>query len=102
MVAKYTNGKIKELFSTVSPNIACILVSCTYFKGGWLNKFNPRSTSNAPFHCTEKKTFTVKILTREEYYSYLSVYDKVFNNVKIPYKQTDFIILIILPDEHFD
>ena len=38
-VASCTYGKIKDLFSDINPDTACVLVSCIYFKGDWYKKF---------------------------------------------------------------
>ena len=100
-VANCTNGKIKDLFAEIDPDTACVLVSCIYFKGDWYRKFKSRSTEDSPFYCTDKKTSTVKMMTQTNYYPYASIDEKGFKCVKIPYKQPDFNMLIILPDERF-
>ena len=100
-VASCTNGKIKNLFMGMDPDTACVLVSCIYSKGDWLNKFNPRYTSDAPFHCAEKKTSTVKMMTSERRYLYANVDEKGFKCVKILYKDRNFSMMIILPNKRF-
>ena len=100
-VSDCTNGKIKNLFMGMDPDTACVLVSCIYFKGDWYKKFKSYNTRDAKFYCTEEKTSMVKMMSQEKYYSYISNSEKEFKCVKIPYKQHDFSMLIILPDERF-
>ena len=100
-VASCTNGKIKDLFSELVSSTVCVLVSSIYFKGDWLYKFNPRYTSDAPFHCTEKKTSTGKMMIKERYFSYMNVNAKGFKCVKISYNDRDLSMLVILPNKRF-
>ena len=100
-VANCTNGKIENLFSKMSPNTACVLVSCVYFKGGWLNKFESYNTRDAQFYCSKTKTSIVKMMEKKVYLSYISVDEKGFKCVEIPYKEPYFSMLIILPDVTF-
>ena len=100
-VTRCTSGKIKDLFAEIDPGTACVLVSCIYFKGDWLEKFKSSLTKDAPFYCTKNKASTVKTMKQEKCYSYLSVDEKGFKCVRIPYKQPDFSMVIILPDERF-
>ena len=46
-------------------------------------------------------TSTVKMMTQENHHSYISFDKKGFKCVEIHYKQTEFRMLIILPDERF-
>ena len=100
-VARCTNGKITGMFCDLDSDTACVLVSCIYFKADWYEKFKSYKTRDAKFYCTEEKTSMVKMMTQEKYYSYISVDEKEFKCVKIPYKQQDFSMLIILPDKRF-
>ena len=38
-VESCTEGKIKNLFASMEPETACVLVSCIYFKGDWYDEF---------------------------------------------------------------
>ena len=89
------------MFSELASDTACVLVSCMYFKGDWYDKFKSYKTRDATFYCKEDKTSTVKMMTKKDCYSYLSVDEKGFKCVRIPYKLQDFGMLIILPDERF-
>ena len=96
-VASCTIGKITDLFGDLDSNTVCALVSCIYFKGDWLYKFNPRSTRDAPFHCAENKTSTVKMMIQENCYSYMDFYENGFKCLRIPYKDRDFSMVVIKP-----
>ena len=100
-----TDGKIEKLFNSLAPEegyeLVCVIVSCIYFKGDWYDKFMSHNTCDDLFYCTTDKTATVKMMTQNNYYFYKSVDDSRFKCLKIPYKQRDFSMLIILPDDRF-
>ena len=54
-VASCTNGKIKNLFSDMDPDTACVLVSCIYFKGDWYENFKSYKTRDASSIVPKKK-----------------------------------------------
>ena len=80
-VASCTNGKIKDLFSVIDPDTACVLVCCIYFKSEWYEKFKSYETRDATFFCTKDKTSTIKMMTKMVYYSYFSIDEKGFKCV---------------------
>lgn len=51
-IADQTHGKITSLFApgALTRSTRLALVSAVYFNGKWKSKFDPKSTSNAPFH----------------------------------------------------
>ena len=100
-VANCTNGKIKNLFTGMDPDTACVLVSCIYFKGDWYEKFKSYNTRDAKFYCTEETISTVKMMKQQDVYSYMNVDKKGFSCIKIPYKDRDFSMLLILPNKRF-
>ena len=101
-VSRCTNGKIKNLFSDLSPETTCVLVNCIYFKGEWRDGFKPYKTTDRSFYCTVHKTSTVKMMCQEEKnYLYRAFDEKGFKCLKIPYKDTKFRMMIVLPDERF-
>ena len=75
-VLSYTDGKVKDLFTKLHPNTTCVVVSCTYFKTDWYNKFYPGNTYNAKFYCAQKKASIAKMMLQESCFSYISVYEK--------------------------
>ena len=100
-VASCTDGKINELFSEFDPETACVLVSCIYFKGDWLHQFKSRSTRDAPFYCNKKKTSQVRMMIQQNRFGYRAVRAKKFKCLKIPYKEQDYSMVIILPNNRF-
>ena len=96
-----TKGKIKDLFTEISADTACVLVSCGYFKGDWLHKFKSQNSFDGFFFCANKKASTVKVMSQKNYYLYTSDNQNRFQCVKIPYRQKDFNMLIVLPYDRF-
>ena len=92
-----TDEKIKELFAYLHSSTVCVLVSCIYFKGEWLDKF-PLFTYKKQFHCVGDETAFVEMMSEKKNYPYTHDVNNKFKCVKINYKQRDYSMLIILPD----
>ena len=58
-VKRCTNGKIKDLFSSLvcekGYELVCVIVSCIYFKSDWYDKSMSHNNYDDSFCCTEKK-----------------------------------------------
>ena len=101
-VKRCTEKKIQIFFAIMEPETACVLVSCIYFKGDWFENFNSCDTIDGNFDCAEGQTYTVKMMyQKKKCYSFTSDPERRFQCVKLPYKQRDFSMLIILPNEKF-
>ena len=101
-VSESTNGKIKDLLSDLSPDTACVLVSCIYFKSDWEKTFDSEITRDAEFHCAEgKQPSTVKMMETVDVFDYYSCGAKKFKCVKFNFKDYKFKMMIILPDDRF-
>ena len=100
-VENSTDGKIKNLFDSMEPDIACVLVSCIYFKGDWLDKFMSQKTRDRLFYCPNKETCTVKMMHKDKCMPYLYDKQNKFKCVKLRYKEDEFSMVLILPDEKY-
>ena len=97
-----TGKKIKNLIADLDPDTVCVLVSCIYFKGDWSVKFDSCDTYKRDFTCTGNKTTTVNMMSRESWYQYTHDFNNKFQCVKIPYKQKEFSMMIVLPHDKDD
>ena len=102
-----TNEKIKDLFKSIDPRSACILVNCIYFEGKWLNGFKSNSTREGKFYCSNDSISTVSMMSQKASFLYKHDVENNFQCVKLFYKPRNcgmpnkFYMLIILPDDKF-
>ena len=99
-VAECTDGKINNLYGELKYDVACVLVSCIYFKGDWLDKFELSKTKDSLFFCTENNKSPVKMMFQKNDYLYRAVDESGFKCLKIPYEDPNFRMLIILPNKN--
>ena len=104
-VGEQTRGKIPELFPTPPPMILdtytrLVLTNAIYFKGSWLDEFDPKLTADDQFRVTPTKTVPVRMMNR---HGTMSVHEgdgvKV---VRLPYRGDAKSMLLIVPDEKID
>ena len=102
MISDFTNGKIENLISKLTPETTCMLVSCIYFKGNWDIKFHAQATRSANFYCAEdKQPSTVEMMSLVNDLKFYHSDAKKFKSVKLHYDKKDFSLIIILPDEQY-
>jgi serine protease inhibitor len=97
-VDKSTNGRIKSLVSPemVDEDTRLILTNAIYFKGLWESPFESVGTKQEPFKSDAASTVTVPMMTRRSQYSIAGPPD--LSILRIPYKDSDLAMLILLPD----
>ncbi|XP_043593770.1 serine protease inhibitor 3/4-like isoform X2 [Bombus pyrosoma] len=100
-VKQNTNNLIKDLVTAeaLDETIKLVLVNAIYFKGQWKNKFDPKLTSDMPFHTSKVEVKNVPTMYRRGNYKYGDLLDLNAKFVVIPYKGDEFSMVIILPNE---
>ncbi|XP_033175586.1 antichymotrypsin-2 isoform X2 [Bombus impatiens] len=100
-VEQNTNNLIKELISaeTINSMTRLVLVNAIYFKGQWKDKFDPKSTSDMPFHISKSEVKNVSTMYGQGKYKYGELPDLNAKFVVIPYKGDELSMIIILPNE---
>ncbi|XP_033345770.1 antichymotrypsin-2-like [Bombus vosnesenskii] len=100
-VEQNTNNFIKELISaeTVNSMTRLVLVNAIYFKGQWKDKFDPKSTSDMPFHTSKSEVKNVSTMYIQGKYKYGELPDLNAKFVVMPYKGDELSMIIILPNE---
>ena len=63
-----------------------VLANAVYFKGQWKDKFDPKSTSDIPFHTSKVEVKNVPTMYRQGKYKYGVLVDLNAKFVVIPYK----------------
>ncbi|KAM5129320.1 uncharacterized protein ACMZJ9_019817 [Mantella aurantiaca] len=97
-VEKKTNGKIKDLLQSLSPQTLLVLINTIYFKGTWVNAFNEAGTRERDFHVDENTIVKVPMMTMSEYFHVAILQEMGCVVVDVPYKGNTSAILI-LPDK---
>lgn len=94
-----TNGKIPEVLSEISEYAVMFIMNALYFNGDWSYQFDKSLTDELPFHPDGGTTTDVTTMKGE-------VGSKVawgndFRAIEMPYGQTNFTMVVIVPDETF-
>ncbi|XP_071872227.1 serine protease inhibitor 3/4-like isoform X1 [Bombus fervidus] len=99
-VEQNTNNLIKELITADMLNgmTKLVLVNAVYFKGQWKDNFDPKLTSDMPFHISKVEVKDVPTMHRRGKYKYGDLPDLNAKFVVIPYKGNELSMVIILPN----
>lgn len=99
-----TNNKIKDLIpaSSIDNLTRLILVNAIYFKGNWLEKFDPKNTTKEDFNCADGSKVKVEMMKMN------GKKFKILDNVldisgmvcRFPYGGETVSMTIILPNEN--
>ncbi|KAF6771901.1 hypothetical protein AHF37_09464 [Paragonimus kellicotti] len=94
-----TGQKITELLPTgaVNANTVLALVNALYFKGMWKNQFNKQRTVNRDFTCFGGKKMDIMMMHVKAHFPYEELTDWAAQAVRLPFKGTDWQMLIVLP-----
>lgn len=96
-VENKTRNKIQELLQprNVGSDTTLALVNAIYFKGAWLNPFDPEQTVEGPFWLSPGKSVTVPMMQQRERFGYAEV-DGV-QILDMPYAGNDLSMIVLLP-----
>ncbi|CAG0912961.1 unnamed protein product [Notodromas monacha] len=100
-VEDQTKDKIKDLLPPGSVNAMTriVLVNAIYFKGNWLNQFDPTSTTNQPFFETKEKTIDVPMMSRKGHYRLIDIDALNARILELPYKGESTSMFLLVPRE---
>jgi serine protease inhibitor len=94
-----TQGLITQLLPAGVYHDA-IIANVLYFKGQWTTPFNPDNTIAAPFTLSAGSQTSAQLMQQTANFSYGSgtLYGSNYQALRLPYGQSRFSMLIILPD----
>ncbi|KAA3676947.1 serpin B [Paragonimus westermani] len=97
--SEHTGQKITELLPTgaVNADTVLALVNALYFKGIWKNQFDKRRTLHEDFTCFGGKKMDIMMMHVKAHFPYEELTDWAAQAVRLPFKGTDWQMLIILP-----
>ena len=100
-VNENTNGKIKEILESISPNAVMYLINAIYFKGTWQYEFDKNETSDDTFNLPDGEKISCKMMVQtNDNFSYFS--NNQFEAIDLPYGDGHFSMTIILPNENIE
>lgn len=93
-----TNGKISHIIDSIS-NVDLIILNAVYFKGIWLNKFNPADTKQGVFHSSkgDQNVQMMYMNIEADYYE-----DSSVQIIRLPYTEQTVTAMIYLPKNDID
>ncbi len=92
-----TKGKIPEVLSEIPGDAVMFIMNALYFNGDWSYQFDKSMTQELPFHpdggsATDVPTMKGKVGAK-------FARDEGFRAIEMPYGQTNFTMVVIVPDE---
>jgi serine protease inhibitor len=96
-VSKETNGKISKILDSIDMDNVMFLINAIYFKGNWVNKFDPTFTYQANFTTANELTVQLDMMRRDGSYSYFG--DDEVQVARLPYGRDKIAMYIFLPAE---
>ena len=92
-----TNRKIIDL---IKPGVLdsltrLVLANAIYFKGNWASQFDPKQTTEQPFHVASDKDVKCRLMSRKGKYAYAETPD--LQVLELPYAGDDLSMIVLLP-----
>lgn len=96
-----TNGKLKDVLSTLDPDTELMLINTIFFRGEWNSPFNPNRTKTQPFYIDNYNIVHVQMMHKEaRFYTWHDVALRA-KVLKLPY-ENGVSLLILLPNRGVD
>ncbi|XP_011643107.1 alaserpin-like isoform X1 [Pogonomyrmex barbatus] len=96
-----TNNRIDNIIqpNEVDPSTALVLANAVYFKGKWAKEFDPKATTDHPFHIDANTVKQVPTMYRKGNYKYAELPEYDAKCIELPYADKDISMVIILPNK---
>ena len=92
-----TNGKIPEVLSEISEYAVMFIMNALYFNGDWSYQFDKSLTDELLFH--PDGGITTDVTTMKGEVGAKVAWGNDFRAIEMPYGQTNFTMVVIVPDE---
>lgn len=95
-----TRDRIKGLLAdgTVTPDTTIVLVNAVYFKGKWATEFDPTSTRDRAFYCTDGATVQVPMMHKDLTCGYAQREGLTIGS--LPYRGGELSMVLLVPTAH--
>ncbi|KER29177.1 hypothetical protein T265_13418, partial [Opisthorchis viverrini] len=99
-VSEQTKSKIQELIpvGSLSEEAPLFIANTIYFKSAWDSTFKESETKPAAFYDLDGSETQVKTMNKIGSFKYVVLSDLGVKAIKIPFEDTQYELLIILPD----
>jgi serine protease inhibitor len=96
-VKEQTQDRIEELIQPgiLSSDTVLVLANAVYFKGPWLQPFDPQQTRSAPFHVAPNRTVSVPTMQQTGPFGYAG--DEEVQLLEMRYRGEDLSMVVIVP-----
>ncbi|XP_018347603.1 PREDICTED: serine protease inhibitor 3/4-like isoform X4 [Trachymyrmex septentrionalis] len=96
-----TNDRIKSIINEgdVDDSTALVLANAVYFKGLWAHQFDPKLTTDRPFHIDANTVKDVPTMYRKGNYKYVELPEYDAKCIELPYANEEVSMVIILPNK---
>ncbi|XP_076873394.1 leukocyte elastase inhibitor-like [Brachyhypopomus gauderio] len=103
-VAEHTGDKIKDLLKpgSVDTNTCLALVNAIYFKGNWMQKFDPQNTKEMLFKINKDEKRPVQMMYQNEKFPVNYIPEYRLKVLELPYVQEELSMVVLLPEEAED
>jgi serpin B len=93
-----TNNKIPKIIDQIADGARMYLINAIYFKSTWKTRFDAAKTYKAPFRLADNSTVQADFMTNNGI-DLKSAYDNGTNVVELPYSNSKYSMVIIMPDK---
>ncbi|XP_029667004.1 serine protease inhibitor 3/4-like isoform X8 [Formica exsecta] len=96
-----TNNRIDSIVQAddLDSSLALVLANAVYFKGNWAHQFDPKATTERPFHINATDVKQVPTMYRKGNYKYVELPEHEAKCIELPYANKEINMVIILPDK---
>ncbi|XP_050994023.1 leukocyte elastase inhibitor-like isoform X2 [Labeo rohita] len=103
-VEEQTENKIKDLLKrgAVNETTQLVLVNAIYFKGTWMDTFDPKDTHEMPFKINQNESRPVKMMYQKKMFPFRYIPEYELQVLELPYKKFELSMLILLPKKTQD
>lgn len=97
-----TNGKIKDVVDekSISSSLVMMILNAVHFKAAWQNKFHDAFTVLDQFYLNDQDSVETKFMKHQKHYRHGEFKDLHFSIVELPFKNSDMVMMIFLPDSN--
>ncbi|KAI4872859.1 hypothetical protein NFI96_019110 [Prochilodus magdalenae] len=96
-VSEKTHDKISKFVKGLNPNTVMYLLSYIYFKGKWIEPFNPKYTRQRDFHVDNDTTVPVQMMYANNYFDVYHDQELSAHALCLHYNDS-FSMLLVLPE----
>lgn len=98
-VSQKTEGKIPQIINEIDPDDVLFLINAIYFKGSWMEEFDPSRTSDRPFTLLDGTQKQHPMMIQGGKFDYAET--EQFQAIELPYGEGRMSMYVFLPRETY-